>query len=885
MRWFSRDKAYDDLAEEIRQHLDERVEMLMAEGINREDAEHAARREFGNVTLLEERGREAWRWPGIDFLWQDVRFGLRQIVRYRGFTIMAVLTLALGIGANTAIFTLIDSIMLRPLPYPQQDRLMAIPSDGAFFPKGWVRALQEHSQSFKSISGYGPNAEANINVADSAERVFGSAVTVNIFDTLGIRPETGSFFTSDNAITGQDQVVVLSDGYWKQRFGGNPLIIGQTIRIDGISRRILGVMPSGVHFPYSETQFVIPIAFKGGDPYDPWVGPYELRAIGRLKDGVTPAAAQAELRRLHSQLLTLFPWRMPDNWVADTTVVPLLDSIVGDTRPRLLLLFGAVGLILLIACANVANLMLARAASREREMAIRGALGASGRRIIRQLLIESALLGLLAGAVGLGASSISLHALTKLLPADTPRMAGIGLHWSVFLFALLLSVLTGMLFGLIPAIKMASPHLQESLRSGSLSVVGRGSQFRLSMLLVVGQIGLSVVVITAAGLMLRSLNSLSRVDLGFRIDRIVTAEISLDADACPFLPSQGIGQRGRCQAFFRELPEQARAIPGVEDVALADSLPMSGDDVIFPYDADGHPREARQGSRLAISRIVSPGYFQTLGVKLLRGRLLTDSDQSGTSRAVVMNQRMADNLWPGQNPIGKHVINVGDEKTPAVFDPNVASIVVGVVSNTRHQNLAGDRFDEEIYLPMTARLEQPSMYILLRGHSGAEQIASGLRRAVAQINPLVPVTHVRTFDEVVAASESAPRSLTVLLLGFGLLAVGVGGVGVYSLIAYIVSWRTREIGVRLALGAPRSQIVRMVVKQSLMLAFTGSLIGLAGAAVCANLLRSFLFEVKPVDPLTYCAVPLLMLLIALIAAWVPARRAASIDPMEALRAE
>lgn len=880
---FSRRRIYDDLSEEIREHLEEKIESLMADGLSREEAEHQARREFGNVTLIEERGREPWQWPGLYSLWADVRFGLRQIRRSPSFTVMAVLTLALGIGANTAIFTLIDSIMLRPLPYPHQDRLAVLSSGGAYFPKGWVRALAEHSQSFSSISGYGPNAESNIDVGDSAERVFGSRVSVNVFDTLGIHPEAGSFFAPENAIAGQDQVVVLSDGYFKQRFGGSPLVIGQTIRIDGISRRIVGVMPAGIHFPYAETQFVIPVSFKGGDPYDPWVGPYDLQAIGRLKDGATPSSAQAELRRLHPQLLNLFPWRMPDDWAAEINVVPLLDFIVGDTRPRLLLLFGAVGLILLIACANVANLMLARAASREREMAIRGALGASGSRIIRQLLIESGLLGILAGIVGLVASGISLRTLTRLLPSDTPRIANIGLHWNVYWFALLISVLAGVLFGLVPALKMASPNLQQSLRSGSLSVVGKGPQFGLSMLLVIGQIGLSVVVITAAGLMLRSLYSLSRVNPGFRVSQIVTAEVSLDADTCPYLASQADGERGRCQAFFRELPDRARAIPGVEDAALADTLPMSGNDQIFAYDAEGHPREARQQPLLAISRVVSTDYFQTLGLKLLRGRLLTGSDQSGSSRAVVINQKMAEDLWPNQDPLGKHVLNLTDEKSPGAFDPNVASIVVGVVSNTRHQKLAGDHFQEEIYFPMTPKLEQPSMHILLRGHASVEQIASGLRRVIAQLNPQVPVTHVRTFDQVIAASDAAPRSLTILLLSFGLLALGVGGAGVYSLIAYIVSWRTREIGVRLALGASRRQIVLMVLRQSLIWAVAGSLTGLVAAVAFAQMLRRFLFEVSPFDPLTISLVPLLMLLIALLATWLPARRAASIDPMQALR--
>ncbi|WP_254062095.1 ABC transporter permease [Acidobacterium sp. S8] len=869
---FSRRRIYNDLSEEIRQHLDEKVEFLVAEGMSRSDAEHQARREFGNVTLLEEHGREAWQWPAMNSLWADVRFGLRQIGRYRAFTIMAVTTLALGIGANTAIFTLIDSIMLRPLPFPQQERLMRI---SGVFPKGWIRELQNRAESFTSITGYGPHAESNIEDKDAAERVFGSSVMVNAFDTLDIHPALGSFFSPDNAIAGQNLVTVLNYGYWQQRFAGNPQVIGQTIRIDGISRKIIGVMPAGINFPYTDTQFVIPISFKGGDTFDPWKD-FGNRSIGRLRDGVTPAAAQAELRRLHPHLLPLFPWVMPDSWEADTTVTPLLDSVIGDTGPRLLLLFGAVGLILLIACANVANLMLARAVSREREMAIRGALGASGWRIVRQLLVESILLGILAGIAGLSAASLSLRVLTRLLPADTPRVADIAMHWDVFLFAAIASVLTGVIFGLVPAIKMASPHLQSALRSGGISVAGKGSQYKLSMLLVVGQIGLSVVVITAAGLMLHSLYSLSRVNPGFRTEQILTAEVSLDSSACK--------QSGYCHSFFQQLEQKAHTIARTEDVALVDKLPMTGSDLNYVYDSEGNPRSPRQIAGQAAGRIISTNYFQTIGLRLLRGRLLTDSDQSGASRAIVINQKMARSLWPNQDPIGKHIIEVADEPTPATLDLNAASIVVGVVSNTHHDSLASN-FDEEVYLPMTRSNEQPQMTILLRSHLPATQLTSGLRRAAAELDPLVPVTHVRSLGEVVAASASTPRSLAILLLGFGALAVGVGSVGVYSLIAYVVSWRRREIGIRIALGAPRWQIVQAVVKQSLLLSIAGSITGLAGAIVSASLLRNFLFQVSPFDPLTFCAVPLLMIILALIAAWAPARRAASIDPMLTLRGE
>jgi predicted permease len=808
----------------------------------------------------------------------DLKFALRQLLKSPGFTLTAVLTLALGIGANTAIFSLVDSIMLRPLPFPEQDRLAKIEygiGEIGFFPKGWIRALGEHSASFAAFSGFGADEESNVAGADSSDRVFGAEVMSNAFDTLGIHPALGSFFTHEDEQAGRDSVVVLSYGYWQQRFAQDPNVIGQTLRIDGLSRRIVGVMPAGVRFPYGDTQFVTPVAFKGGDPLDPW-RIFDLRIFGRLKDGVTPAQAQAELHRLHTTMLPLFPWRMPDAWAADLAVVPLLESEIGATRPRLLLLFAAVGLILLIACANVANLMLARAAGREREMALRGALGASSGRLIQQLLSESVLVGGLAGIAGLLAAAASLQGLVRLLPADTPRLNEISLDWRVFLFAGVASLLTGFIFGLIPALKMASPNLQGALRASSRGVAGKASQFRVSMVLVMGQIGLSVVVITSAGLLLHSLYSLSKVDPGFRTERVITAEVSLDTTACR--------QAGRCNAFFTRLLNDAQGIAGTESVALTDSLPLSGRDNNYVYDAEAHPRDARQGPLLATGRTVSPDYFATLGLRLMQGRLLVRQDESGSSHAVVINQSMAQRLWPNQDPLGRHVIDVRDEPAPAIWDREKASVVVGVVSNTHGGSLASG-FGDEVYLPMDTKGEQPVMSVLLRTRVGTSEAAEELRRVVKEIDPSVPVTRVRSLNEVVAASVSAPRSLAILLLSFGALALLIGGVGVYSLIAYVVSWRTREIGIRLALGALRWQIVGAIVKQSLLLALGGSAAGLFVAALLMQFLRSFLFGVRVLDPVTFCAVPALMLMLALIAAWVPARRAAAVDPMETLRNE
>jgi predicted permease len=876
MRLFGHARRDSDFVDELEAHVEMHTDDGIRAGLTHEEARRQALIRLGGA----EQTRQAWRdrntLPPLESVFQDVRFALRQMRRAPGFALTAVLTLALGIGANTVIYTLVDSILLRPLPYARQDRLVRISGDTSpAFPKGWIRELGTHSAAFASIAGYGADAESNLSDSDTPDRVFGAAVTVNTFATLGIQPAVGSFFPAEDSIAGQDHDVVLSYNYWRQRFGAEPSAIGRTLRIDGVSRRIIGVMPAGMRFPYADTQFVIPVSYRGDDPADPWTE-FNLRAFGRLADGVAPAQGQAELRRLHSVLLPMFPWRMPDVWASDMTVVRLLESQTGAMRPRLLLLFGAVGLILLIACANVANLMLARATAREREIAIRCALGASSRRLIQQLLSESIVLGIVAGIVGLGAALASLRIFVRLLPADTPRIENVSLHAGDILFTLGASVLAGLLFGLIPSIKMASINLLATLRLGGRGLSAKGSRFGLPMILVMAQIGLSVVVITAAGLMLHSLYKLSAVDPGFRTDHTVTAEVSLDAAAC--------NDKGRCQSFFESLLSRAQGMAGVESAAMADALPLTGRDNNYVYDAEDHPRDARQGAMLATGRTVSPGYFSVLNLRLLRGRLLDQQDAAGSSHAVVVNERMAQRLWPNQDPLGKHLLNVTDEPAPSVWNSQLASVVVGVVRNAREGSLEGE-FNDEVYLPLALIREQPVMYVLLRSHTTPAETAASLRRAVAGIDSLVPVTRVRTLDEVVASSVAAPRALAVLLLGFGTLAVIIGAVGVYSLIAYIVSWRTREIGLRLALGAQRRQIVLSVVRQSLFLAGGGCVAGLVAAVALARLLHSFLFEVSALDPVTFCAVPLLMVLVALTAAWIPARRAAAIDPMQALRAD
>jgi predicted permease len=810
-------------------------------------------------------------------LFQDLRYAIRQLRRSPSFAVVAIFTLALGIGANTAIFSVIDSILLQPLPFPNASRLMEInaQSDYSSFPKGWIREYQRRATSFSSISGYTLNTEYNVASPGGSDRPLGSTVNANLFDTLGVVPALGRFFTAPEESLGQDRVVVLSHSYWQQRFGSDRNVIGRNILLDGVDREIIGVAPKGIQFPDSETQFWIPISFKAGDAYDPWAV-FGFHAIGRLKDGVQPTLAQAELRSYHAQMLTLFPWKMPDNWAANVTVVSMLQSVVGEVRPKLLLLLGAVGLVLLIACANVANLMLARAATRQREMALRSAMGANSVRLLRQLLTESALLAVVSGSAGVALAAISLHALKFMLPASTPRLANIALHGDVLLFAIGVSLIAGILSGLAPAWNAASSDLQGSLRLNETNVFGTARRFKASRLLVIGQIALAVVVITAAGVMLRSLLRLSSTDPGFRTDRIISAQLSLNRNAC--------AQKGACTSFYQTLLERAHALPGVSDAALVDALPLTGFDTWYVFDAEGHPRSPRQLSMEATSRIVSTDYLKLMGVRLQQGRLFTATDASGSSRAIIVNSSLANYLWPNQDPLGKHLMSVTIEPSPAVMDMQKASVVIGVVADTRHESL--DKASGwEAYLPMSPNDEKPVMNILLRSSAGTGEVATGLRRMVEDIDPTIPVTRVRTMSEVVSASTAAPRSLTLLLTAFAILAIGVGSIGVYSLIAYTVSWRTREFGLRMALGANRTQVAMLVIRQSLALTAAGSLLGVAASIGVTRLMRQFLFETSPADPLTFALVPLLFVALSVIAAWRPAQRAAHVEPMQAIRAE
>jgi predicted permease len=860
-----------EFADEIESHLQMDIDDQVRTGMSLAEARRDAILKLGGLETMRQAYRERGTVPLVETVLQDLRYAWRQFRRSPGFLIVSVLTLAVGIGATTAIYSVLDSILLRPLPFADQQRLVKV---SGFYPKGWVRAVQQDCHSLNSVLGYTLPLEHNVESPSGPERVFASTVTTNAFAVLGVHPQRGRFFLPEESVAGQDKVVVLSDGYWRQQLGADTNAIGRVLRIDGEARTVVGIMPSDIDFPSATARLWMPVSFKPSDPIEAWTQ-FNGQMIGQMDPGITPETVQAELRGLHPQLLRLFPWPMPDKWYADLTVLPLLDSIAGDTRPKLLLLFFAVALVLLIACANVANLMLARAAARTREIAVRGALGATAGRLVRQMLTESMLLGLLGGGAGVVFALCGLYGMKLLLPAETPRLAEVGLHGSSIAFVAGLSLVSSLFFGLAPALRLRRTDLQRGLR---ISPAGGRESFRMSSILVIAQVSLGVVVVLVAGLMLHSLWRLTHVDPGFRTNDMITARISLDSNAC------GDGDAaGRCRNFYRDLLERVQGMPGVQEAALVSSLPMQGYDEGFPYDVEDHPRSPRQSPDQGSSRTVSSGYFRLLGIRLMRGRLLNDADSAGTSHAIVINQRMAEHYWPNRDPLGKRIEWLGMERQQGVLDAN-AFTVVGVASDTLHESFDTEA-GNEMYTPMAPARISEEMSLIVESTRTASEMSEEIRQVVASIDRSVPVSEVQALRTVVQDSARSQRSLTILLLAFALLALGVGMIGVYSLVAYMVSCRTREMGIRLALGANRAQLVRLVLGNGIMLAGLGCVLGVAVAAVLSRWLRSFLFETSPLDPVAFAAVPVLLTILTVAAAWGPARRAARIQPMEALRAE
>src|SRR5579884_1501181 len=807
----------------------------------------------------------------METLLQDVRYGLRMLLKSPGFTTIAVLTLALGIGANTAIFSLVNGILLAPLPYAKPDRLVSV---NATYPRGAFVAMRGQLHSM-DVATYAEGHEFNLTGQDEPLRLTGTMVSAELFSVLGARPALGRTFDPGEDVAGQDNFVILSNVLWQQRFGSDRSIIGRVIQIEGKGRQVVGVMPADFHFPSNRTQIWVPLHVDSRDTIGYWASDF-MPVVGRLRPGATLAQARSEIRMFQSHVGELFPWHMPSDWNADVSVVPLQNSMVSNVRARLLMLLAAVGLILLIACANVANLTLSRAATREKEVAIRSALGAERGRITRQLLTESLLLALLGGVVSLGMAEAGLILLKYALPADTPRLASVYIDWRVMLFTGGLAVLTGLLFGIAPALQSSRAEFTQLLRSTERGATVSISQ-RLRNALAVAEVAFATLLIIAAGLFIRSFWALSHVDTGFQTERIVTARITPNENFC--------SDTGRCLAFYRSLVEQTQATAGVHGAALINTLPLGGRVAKRSLDVEDYVVPAGRTSPLFWLDVVTPDYFHVMGIRMLAGDGFPKDAESGNPVLAVVTESTARRYWPGQRAIGKHIRFVGETEWRTV---------AGVISDVRAYNLERnlpDSFEGSVYVPLAPNATQedhrvPSeMTIAVRTTLDESQVGAALRRIVAGLNHDVPVSEVRTMDAIVSEAASTPASTTSLFVTFAGLALVLGLIGIYGVLAFLVSKRTREIGVRIALGAQRKDVLWLVLKEGASFSAMGIALGLVGAFLATRWLASELYGVGAVDPLTYGSVTAIMALVTMLACYVPARKAMEIDPLVALRSE
>ena len=803
---------------------------------------------------------------------QDVRFGLRQLRKSIGFTAVAAFTLALGIGANTAIFSLVSGILLRPLPYPRPAELVSVTGT---YPKGAFVAMREQIHTM-DVAAYAEGHEFNLTHVGEPIRLTGTAVSAELFSILGVQPELGRPFVRGEDAPGNDRYVILSHDLWTQRFGSDAAIVGKSIELEGENREVVGVMPADFHFPSVKTQLWVPLHNEPQNPATYWAGDY-MPVIGRLRPGASLAQAGADVRLFQSHVFALFPWTMPASWNADVTAVELQSGMVSDVRTKLLLLLGAVSLVLLIACANVANLMLSRAATREKEMGIRSALGAAPRRLARQLLTESVLLAVVGAILGFALAAAGLAALKSALPADTPRLWDVHLDWRVLIFTGGLAVITGLAFGLVPALQSSRFDLLDSLNSsGRGSVVSVSRRLRGS--LAIAEVALSMMLVIAAGLLIRSFWTLSHVNTGFRPEQILTARITPDESFC--LDGQ------RCLAFYRDLVERIRSSPGISGAALVNTLPLGGRVAKRSFDLEDFTvASSTQTQPLFWLDVVTPDYFRVMGIPLITGRWFNDADQAGGPPVVVVSATTARKFWSNGTAVGKHVRFVGETNWRTV---------VGIVADVRAydlQNSEPDFMKGTAYVPYTkdATLEDgrmpAEMTIAVRMTTNNPDATNLLRSALIAASPNIPVSEVRAMRAVVSEAASAPASMTYLFSAFAGVALVLGIVGIYGVLSFLVSRRRREMGIRMALGAQRSDVLMLVMKEGARFALAGIALGLLGAFFLARLLATQLYGISTMDSVTYISVTILVAIVTLAACYVPARRAMRVDPIVAVRYE
>jgi putative ABC transport system permease protein len=866
-----RSRMESEMDFELRFHIEAYAEDLVRTGVSPQEAMRRARLEFGGIDRTKEECREARGANIVETLLQDLRYGARMLRKNPGFTAVAVLTLALGIGANTAIFSLVDGILLRPLPFAMPQNLVSITGT---YPKGAFVAMREEMQSLDAAA-YFEGHEFNLTGRDEPLRLSGALVSAEFFSVLGAHPELGHPFYPGDDKADHDNYVILSHVLWQQRFGSDPSIIGRTIELEGVGRQVVGVMPAEFRFPSTKTQVWIPLHHDPRDTIAYWAGDF-MPIIGRLRHGSTINQARTEIRMFQSRVFKLFPWPMPAAWNADISVVELHYGMVADVRGRLFLLLGAVGLILLIACVNVANLALSRAATREKEIAVRSAMGAERGRVVRQLLTESVLLAFLGGLLGILIAVEGLQLLKAALPADTPRLADVHVDWRVLAFTGGLAVLTGLLFGLAPALHSSRAALTESLNSAGRGAAVSISQ-RLRSGLAIAEVAFAVLLVIAAGLLIRSFLALSRVDPGFRAEGLLTARVTPDQEFC--------SDSSRCISFYRELLDRMRAVPGIKSAAFVNTLPLGGRVAKRSLEIENEVVSPGLSMPLFWIDVVTPDYLSLMRIPVLAGRGFTSADDSGNPPVAIVTASTARRFWPGQSAIGSHVRLSGDKEWHTV---------VGIVSDVRAYDLqknVPDWINGTIYCPYTtkATLEGgrvPSdMTAVVQSSLEESQVHDVLRRTISSLNPEVPASEVKPMRAIVSESVSTPASTTFLFVVFAALALGLGLIGIYGVLSFLVSRRTREIGIRLALGAQRRDVLWLVMKEGARFSLIGIALGLASALAITRLLASELYGIRPADPLTFVATAILMTAVTLLACYIPTRRAMRVDPLIALRHE
>jgi putative ABC transport system permease protein len=814
-------------------------------------------------------------------LLQDLRFGLRMLWKNPTFTLVAVLTLGLGIGANTVIFSVVNAVVVRPLPYPQPERLVRLYTE---FPtmkleKFWISPpeyfdLVRESRSYASIGAWGSGAAA-LGGGERPERVPAASATHGFLPTVGVAPALGRWFGPDEDLPGDPKVVVLSHGVWQRSFGGDRNIIGRGITVEGMPVKVVGVMPAGFDFPQGAELWVP----SGEDPANNRRGNHRLLVVARLRPEVTVEQARAELAVLMgrwSKSATGHRLGPPNH---SMLLYPLKGEVVGSVEWMLLLLQGAVVLVLLISCANVSNLLLARAEARSREVAIRNALGARRGRLIRQFMTESLLLGALGGALGLILAFWGVDAAVSLLPEGAPRAQEIRIDGAVLAYGLTCALVTSVLFGLAPVVHARVQNLHGALKEGQRTT-GAPVRQRFRRALVVGETALAVVLVIGCGLMIRSFVALSRVDLGFRADHLLTFQLRLPPKLYP-------DDRGAIQFLERSL-ERLRALPGVSGASLMTGLPPSR-----PLDANDlfivgeTPPQPNQGPPWNVDfwQTVGPGYFDTMGIKLLEGRLFDARDTNEAPGVVLVNETMARRFWPGRSAVGRQVRAEGNREA-------TLQTIVGVVADVKQQGVEAPT-GTELYFPMeqTPQLGFAPRYptVVLRTVGEPLALASAVRATMAALDPQLPVARLRTMEQIMYEAVAKPRFLTMLLGVFGGLALLLAAVGIYGVMSYTVARRTHEIGIRMALGAEGSNVRRLVLRQGLLLALAGTGLGLIVALlvnrIMGKVLSGLLYDTRAVDPSTFAVVPAVVVLVAALACWIPALRATHIDPMLALRSE